>query len=140
VNDQSGGCTGIISPQAKLDIVVEKEDLMTRKLAMATALAVIALTSAVGVGTTEAHGFSGGGFHSGGGGFHGGFGSSSGGFGAGRGSFGGVRGGFGRDGRFSGRGFYGLGFAPNYGYGNYYSPGCYRYGYAPYGCYGGYGY
>jgi hypothetical protein len=107
---------------------------MTRKLAMATALAVIALTSAVGVGTTEAHGFSGGGFHSGGGGFH------SGGFGAGRGSFGGVRGGFGRDGRFSGRGFYRLGFAPYYGYGDYYSPGCYRYGYAPYGCYGGYGY
>jgi hypothetical protein len=33
-----------------------------------------------------------------------------------------------------------LGFAPYYGYGDYYSPGCYRYGYAPYGCYGGYGY
>ena len=62
---------------------------MTRKLAMATAIAVIALTCAVGIGTTEAHAFGGEGFH--GGGFHGGF---------------------GRDGPF-GRGFYGFGFAPN---------------------------
>ena len=76
------------------------------------------------VGTTEAHGFGGGGFH--GGGFHRGF--------------GGFRGGFGRDGRFFGRGFYGFGFAPYYGYGGYYGLGCYGYGYAPYGCYGGYGY
>jgi len=65
-------------------------------LAMATAIAVIALTCAVGIGTTEAHAFGGEGFR--GGGFHGGF--------------GGFRGGFGRDGRF-GRGFYGFGFAPN---------------------------
>jgi len=69
---------------------------MTRKLAMATAIAVIALTCAVGIGTTEAHAFGGEGFH--GDGFHGGF--------------GGFRGGFGRDGPF-GRGFYGFGFAPN---------------------------
>ena len=33
---------------------------MTRKLALATAIAVIALTSPVGIGTTEAHGFGGG--------------------------------------------------------------------------------
>ena len=45
---------------------------MTRKLALATAIAVIALTSPVGICTTEAHGFGGGGFH--GGGFHRGFG------------------------------------------------------------------
>jgi hypothetical protein len=87
---------GIVCPKTKSDVAIEKKGPMTRKLAMATAIAVIALTCAVGIGTTEAHAFGGEGFH--GGGFHGGF--------------GGFRGGFGRDGRF-GRGFYGFGFAPN---------------------------
>ena len=84
------------SSATKSDVAIEMERPMTRKLAMATAIAVIALTCAVGIGTTEAHAFGGEGFH--GGGFHGGF--------------GGFRGGFGRDGPF-GRGFYGFGFAPN---------------------------
>jgi hypothetical protein len=110
------------SSATKSDVAIEKEGPMTRKLALATAFAVIALTSPVGIGTTEAHGFGGGGFHGGSGGFHGG------GF---HGGFGGFHRGFG--------GFRG-GFAPYYGYGGYYFPGCYGYGYAPYGCYGGYGY
>jgi len=119
------------SSATKSDVAIEMEGPMTRKLALATAIAVIALTSPVGIGTTEAHGFGGGGFHGGFGGFHGG------GFHRG---FGGFHGSFGRDGRFFGRGFYGYRFAPYYGYGGYYYPGCYGYGYAPYGCYGGYGY
>jgi hypothetical protein len=79
------------SSATKSDVAIEKEGPMTRKLAMATAITVIALTCAVGIDTTEAHGFGGGSFH-GGGGFHGGF--------------GGFRGRFGRDGPFFGRGFY----------------------------------
>jgi hypothetical protein len=110
------------SSATKSDVAIEMEGPMTRKLALATAIAVIALTSPVGIGTTEAHGFGGGGFH--GGGFHGGFGGFHRGFGGFHRGFGGFRG----------------GFAPYYGYGGYYFPGCYGYGYAPYGCYGGYGY
>ena len=80
---------------------------MTRKLLMTAAVAAIALTTPIGIGTAEAHGggFAGGGFH--GGGFHGG--------------------------GFHGRGFfdgYG-GFAPYYyGYGGYggFAPDYYGYG------------
>ena len=78
---------------------------MTRKLLMTAAVAAIALTPPIGIGTAEAHGggFGGGGFH--GGGFHGG-GFHGGGF---------HGGGFhGRD--FDRRGFFGGygGFAPDY--------------------------
>jgi hypothetical protein len=117
------------SSATKSDVAIEMEGPMTRKLALAAAIAVIALTSPVGIGTTEAHGFGGGGFHGGFGGFHGG--GFHGGFGGFHRGFGGFHRGFG--------GFRG-GFAPYYGYGGYYFPGCYGYGYTPYGCYGGYGY
>jgi hypothetical protein len=105
-------------PMTKSDAECEKEGPMTRKLLMTLAIVALTLTPSIGIGTVQAHGFGGRGFH-GGGGFHGGF---------------------GRDGRLLGPGFYGFGFAPYYGYGGYYSPGCYGYGYAPNGCYGGYGY
>ena len=54
---------------------------MTRKLLMTAAVAAIALTPPIGIGTAEAHGggFGGGGFGGGGGGFSGG----GGGFGGG---------------------------------------------------------
>jgi len=90
---------------------------MTRKLLMTAAVAAIALTPPIDIGTAEAHGggFGGGGFH--GGGFHGG----------------GFHGGGFHGGGFHGRGFfdgYG-GFAPYYyGYGGYggFAPDYYGYG------------
>jgi hypothetical protein len=114
-------------PEAKSDIMIEMENPMTHKLAIAAAITAIALTAAVG--PAEARGFGGGGFHGGGGGFHGGGGGYHGGFG-------GFRGGSGRVGRFAGRDLHG--FRPYSGYSGYYAPGCYAYGYAPYGCYGTY--
>ena len=101
---------------------------MTRKLLMTAAVAAIALTPPIGIGTAEARGggFGGGGF--GGGGFHGGGGFGGGGFHGGGFHGGGFHGGgfygggfHGRD--FDRRGFFGGygGFAPDYyGYGTCY--------------------
>ena len=89
---------------------------MTRKLLMTAAVAAIALTTPIGIGTAEAHGggFGGDGFH--GDGFHGG-GFHGGGF-------------HGRD--FDRRGFFGGfgGFAPGYFFGGYggFAPDYYGYG------------
>jgi hypothetical protein len=129
VNDQRSPCVPISLPEAKSDIIIEMENPMTHKLAMAMAITAFALTAAVAVGPAEARGGGGAGFHGGGGGgFHGGGGY--------HGGFGGFRGGSGRVGRFAGRDLHG--FRPYSGYSGYYAPGCYAYGYAPYGCYGGY--
>ena len=105
----------------KSDRECEKEGPMTRKLLMTAAVAAIALTPSIGIGTAEAHGggFGGGGFH--GGGFHGG-GFHGGGF---------YGGGF--HGRDFDRGFSGGfgGFAPYYyGFGGYggFAPDYYGYG------------
>ena len=109
---------------------------MTRKLLMTAAVAAIALTPPIGIGSAEARGggFGGGGFH--GGGFHGG-GFQGGGF-----HGGGFQGGGFHDGGFDDRGFHGRdfdrgfsggfgGFAPYYyGFGGYggFAPDYYGYG------------
>ena len=95
---------------------------MTRKLLLTAAIASLALTPSIGIGSAHAHGFDGG-FH--GGGFHGG-GFHGCGFG-GRGFF---RRGFFAPGFFSGY----RGFAPYYyGYGN--TPFCYYTVYGNPACY-----
>src|SRR5437764_7033260 len=108
------------SSEDEADVTGVKERFMTCRLSMSLAIVAVALAPAVGIGTTQAHGFGGrGGFHGGGfggGGFHGG-GFSGRGFGGGFDR--GFRGGF-------GRGFYG-------GYCGCF-PGYYGYGYFPY-CY-----
>ena len=116
---QPSACIPIKHPMTKSDAEREKEGHMTRKFLMTVAIVAIALAPSIGIGTAQAHGFGGGGFHGGGFGAHGFYG---GGFG-GRGFYGGCgRSFYGGH----GRGFYG-------GYGGFY-PGYFGYGNSPY-CY-----